>query len=126
VGYFNYNIIEVFILNRIKELRLEKNISQIDLAKLLNTSQQSVSFYEMGKRDPDTKTLGILSDFFNVSIDYLLCKSDVKKPEKLLDDYNMLSEDSKQQLEKYIELLKIKDSQDKNKDEMSFTSELGS
>ncbi len=126
MGYFNYNIIEVFILNRIKELRLEKNISQIDLAKLLNTSQQSVSFYEMGKRDPDTKTLGILSDFFNVSIDYLLCKSDVKKPEKLLDDYNMLSEDSKQQLEKYIELLKIKDSQDKNKDEMSFTSELGS
>ena len=44
-------------LNRIKELRIEKNISQNDLAKLLNTSQQSISFYETGKRDPDTDTL---------------------------------------------------------------------
>lgn len=110
-------------MNRIKELRLEKNISQNDLAKLLNTSQQSISFYETGKRDPDTKTLEILSGYFNVSIDYLLCKSNIRNPEKLLNDYNSLSEESKKQLEKYIELLKIKDANDRNKDKMSLTSE---
>lgn len=105
-------------MNRIKELRIEKNISQNDLAELLNTSQQSISFYETGKRDPDTKTLEILSGYFKVSIDYLLCKSNIRSPQKLLDDYNSLSEDSKKQLEEYIELLKIKDAQEKNKGEM--------
>ncbi len=110
-------------MNRIKELRLEKNMSQNDLASLLNTSQQSISFYETGKRDPDTKTLEFLAGYFNVSIDYLLCKSDIQNPERLLSDYNSLSNESKKQLEKYIELLKIKDSIDRNKDEMSLTSD---
>lgn len=104
-------------MNRIKELRIEKNISQNFLAELLNTSQQSISFYETGKRDPDTKTLEILSDYFNVSIDYLLCKSNIRNSQKLLDSYNSLSKDSQKQLKEYIELLKIKDAQNKNKDE---------
>ena len=102
-------------MNRIKELRIEKNISQNDLAKLLNTSQQSISFYETGKRDPDTETLNVLSDYFNVSIDYLLCKSTIRNPQWILDNYNALSEYSKKQLEEYIELLKIKDAQNKGK-----------
>lgn len=102
-------------MNRIKELRIEKNIAQNDLAELLNTSQQSISFYETGKRDPDTKTLEVLSDYFNVSIDYLLCKNNIRNPQKILDDYNSLSDDSKKQLEEYIKLLKIKDEYTKKK-----------
>ncbi len=109
-------------MNRIKDLRLEKDISQSNLAKLLNTSQQAVSFYEIGKRDPDIKTLELLSDYFNVSIDYLLCKSDIKNPDKIINDYNLLSEDSKKELEKYIQLLKMKDMLEKNKDDIPLST----
>jgi len=108
-------------LNRIRDLRIEKNISQADLAKLLNTTQQSISFYEIGKRDPDTRTLEFLSGYFSVSIDYLLCRSDTKNPDKIINDFNSLSEDSKKELEKYIQLLKMKDVQERNKDNISLT-----
>lgn len=113
-------------MNRIKELRIEKKISQSHLAKFLNTTQQSISFYEIEKRDPDIKTLELLSDYFDVSIDYLLCKSDVRNPNKLIEDFNSLSEDSKKELEKYIELLKLKDMQERNKNNISLYLELDS
>ncbi len=67
-------------MNRIKELRKEKKLTQADLGKLLNVSDRSVGFYENEKRDPDTNTLSILADFFDVSIDYLLCRSDTRMP----------------------------------------------
>jgi len=66
-------------MNRIKELRKEKNMTQSDLAKLLNVSYRSVGFYENEKRDPDTHTLKILADLFDVSIDYLLGITDTRK-----------------------------------------------
>lgn len=63
---------DVIILNRIKELRKNKGLTQADLAKILNVSDRTIGFYENEERDPDTGTLKILSSFFNVSIDYLL------------------------------------------------------
>lgn len=70
-------------MNRIKELRKEKGLTQSDLAKLLNVSDRSVGFYENEKRDPDTNSLKILSDFFDVSIDYLLGHSNQKSDERI-------------------------------------------
>lgn len=67
-------------MNRIKLLREENNIYQKDLAKLLNVSAPAINYYENEKRAIDTKTASILADYFNVSIDFLLGKSDVRKP----------------------------------------------
>lgn len=63
-------------MNRIKELRNKKDMSQKELAEYLNVSQQSISFYENGDRDPDTEALKKLSSLFRCSIDYILGHSD--------------------------------------------------
>lgn len=58
--------------NRIKELREKKGLSQEELAKKLNISQQAISLYEKGDREPKLETWQKLADFFNVPVDYLL------------------------------------------------------
>ncbi len=57
---------------RLKELRKSKKLSQLQLAMAVNMSQNSISRYENGTREADYASLIILADFFNVSIDYLL------------------------------------------------------
>lgn len=57
---------------RLKELRKEKGISQLRLAIDLNTNQNTISRYETGEREPGIKELISIADYFNVSIDYLL------------------------------------------------------
>lgn len=57
---------------RLKELRLARNITQQRLAIDLNMNQNSISRYENGEREADYRTLILLADYFNVSIDYLL------------------------------------------------------
>ena len=59
-------------MNRLKELRIKKNIKQQDLAKALNITKQSVSNWENNKRLPDINTLIQLADFYNCSLDYLV------------------------------------------------------
>lgn len=77
-------------MNRLKELRLEKNLLQSDIAKVIKKSDRAVGLYERGERDMGTDTLAILADFFDVSIDYLLGKTDVRKQEKIkLDDIDL-------------------------------------
>lgn len=61
---------------RLKELRKTRKISQLKLAMDLNMNQNSISRYETGEREADYKTLIKLADYFNVSIDYLLCRTD--------------------------------------------------
>ena len=58
--------------NKIKQLRLEKEILQKELADKLNLTQQTISLYESGKRSPDYEILKRIADYFNVSTDYLL------------------------------------------------------
>ena len=65
-------------MNRIKELRRLKGIKQLDIAKLLKVSQQTVSTYENGTRDPDTDSIKILADYYEVSIGYLLGQTDIE------------------------------------------------
>ncbi len=65
-------------MNRIRALRKEKNITQAELGKFLKVSDRSIGFYELGERDPDTDTLRRLADYFDVSIDYLLGRSDIR------------------------------------------------
>ncbi len=64
---------------RLKELRKEKNISQIKLAMDLEINQNSISRYETGLYEADYKTLIAIADYFDVSIDYLLGRTDNRK-----------------------------------------------
>lgn len=57
--------------NRIKELRESRNVSQEELATVLDTTQQSISLYESGKREPKLETWQKLADYFDVSVPYL-------------------------------------------------------
>lgn len=61
---------------RLKALRKERGISQIKLAMDLNLTQNSISRYETGVREADYKTLIMLADYFDVSIDFLLERTD--------------------------------------------------
>lgn len=58
--------------NNLKLLRLNANISQRDLGNILHVSNQAVSFWETGSREPDLDTLIEISNFFEVSLDDLL------------------------------------------------------
>ncbi len=70
------------IVMRLKELRKQKNITQIKLAMDLNLSQNSISRYELGEREAGYATLIAFADYFNVSIDYLLERTNNPKLNK--------------------------------------------
>ena len=63
---------------RLKELRLSKELTQGELAKLTGLGRSALGMYESGKREPNFETLEVIADFFNVDMNYLLGKSDVK------------------------------------------------
>ena len=57
---------------RLRELRKARGISQLKLAMDLNTNQNTISRYETGEREPGIAELIALADYFDVSVDYLL------------------------------------------------------
>lgn len=59
-------------MNRIRELRTKKGITQTELGKILSVQKAAVSKYELGLTTPSPEILKKLSEYFNVSIDYLL------------------------------------------------------
>lgn len=63
---------------RLKKLREQKKLNQTELANLLEVSNGSISKWERGDRQPDYETLEKIADIFNVTIDYLLGRSDFK------------------------------------------------
>ena len=56
---------------RMKELRIHHGLRQIDIAKLLNTTQRQISKYETGKQTIGTEQYIILAKYYNVTLDYL-------------------------------------------------------
>lgn len=57
---------------RIRDLREDKDLSQEEIAQMLNVSQTTYSRYETGKLDIPSQSLIILAKFYQVSVDYLL------------------------------------------------------
>lgn len=70
---------------RLRELRSKKNYSQAALAKELFVSQQTIGNWESGKREPNFETAQKIADFFNVSTDYLLGRTDSHREKQDLD-----------------------------------------
>ena len=64
---------------RLKELRKKKGISQLRLATDLNTTQNTISRYETGEREPGIEELIMIADYFNVSVDYLIGRTENPK-----------------------------------------------
>ena len=67
-------------MNRLRELREDKDLYQKDIAKYLNMSQTGYSQYETETNDIPTIILKKLADFYQTSIDYLLYRTDERKP----------------------------------------------
>lgn len=63
---------------RIRDLREDNDLTQKEMAKILNCSQQVYSNYELGQRDIPTEILIKLSKFYNISVDYILGLTDEK------------------------------------------------
>lgn len=69
-------------MNRIKELRLSQGMKQIDFAKMLGVSQATVSGWESEKYQPDQDALIRMASYFDVSVDYLIGNSPIRKEKK--------------------------------------------
>ena len=95
-------------MERLRLLRLQKNMSQKDLADVFKTAQTTISKWEKGDRTPDPETLMALADFFNCTTDYLLGRDEAEQPSKeekideIMKLYNDLSEDKKEQVKAFI------------------------
>ena len=66
----------ILFKERLKELRIEKGLTQTQLAKELRVNQRTISNWEVGERQPDLDPLEVIAKYFNVSYDYLLGLTD--------------------------------------------------
>lgn len=97
--------------DRLKLLRTENKLLQKELADLLKVSPSTVGMYERNQRDPDTSTLRFLADYFNVSVDFLLGRTDLRQPAFMVaeaqDDYfSGLDEDEIQAVKNMIDVIR--------------------
>lgn len=77
-------------LIKLKSIREERNYSQRELAEAIHVSTSTISHYEKGTREPDTTTLIQLSDYLNVSADYLIGRAQSNiTPEQMSKPYCM-------------------------------------
>lgn len=122
---------------RLKQLRIEAGLTQAKFGENFNLAKSTVSQYESGKSRPDDELKKKIADFYQVSLDWLMGRIDADQslgiqyfreskgnydilkgmePEtrKLVEQIQGLSTESKEELKRYIELLKIKECYDKN------------
>lgn len=71
------------IYRRLKDLREDNDLTQIELAKVLNISQRGYSHYETGNNDIPTEILIKLANYYDVSIDYILGRTNEKGIKKI-------------------------------------------
>ena len=103
------------IKDRIISLRNEKKLTQSQLAKELNISPSAIGMYEQGRRKPSYELLENICDYFNVDMDYLMGRSDIKnryqaglkydwenkKEEKENNIFSQLTDEELAKLEKF-------------------------
>ncbi|WP_250673513.1 helix-turn-helix transcriptional regulator [Paraclostridium ghonii] len=63
---------------RLKKLRCDNDMKQADLAKILGVSASTIGMYEQGRRTPDLEVLNKIATHFQVSVDYLLGRTNIK------------------------------------------------
>lgn len=100
-------------MNNIKKLRQEKDLTQVQLADVFKIDQTTVSKWELNKALPDTQMLVKLSEFFDVSTDYLLGLSSLYYPDRIKPQNNTaeLSPDGKELMDIFNSLSSLHKSQ---------------
>ncbi len=71
---------------RLKELRMEKGVTQLDLAEYLHRTPNTISLYEKGKQEFDLYAIKMLCEYFDISSDYLLCFTDIRVTKNTVSD----------------------------------------
>jgi transcriptional regulator with XRE-family HTH domain len=104
--------------DRLKELREEKGITQKQLGKVINISDRVIGYYESNDRFPkDEIILKLLSEYFNVSVDYLVGRTSLRSPQseyvaETSASYSLnvkgLPIEAIKMIEEYIELIRLK------------------
>ncbi len=89
------------VSTRLKELRKNKKVSQVDLANHLNMTRSAYSHYETGKYEPNNSTLKLLAKYFDVTTDYLLGNTDLKLNPAELAFVNDIDLENKELMKKY-------------------------
>lgn len=79
--------------DRLKYLRNKKKLTQAEMAKKIDVARTTYAMYEQNKREPDNEILNRIADFYNVSTDYLLGRTDNPNPPNT--DFNPLEEINK-------------------------------
>lgn len=113
-------------MNRLKELRIERELSQEEVGKIIGISGQALGLYENGRRDIPTKNLIKLANLYNVSADYILCKTDIRNPDEVqedplgltqvgfnMDEYTPPTEKQKEQIRDILEIILKDNKKDK-------------
>src|SRR5574344_870185 len=109
-------------MNNIKKLRVKRNITQVDLAKIINVKQETISAYESGKAQPSADALIKMANIMNTSTDYLLGRIEDDSPltnfnfkemnpktYKMLNNFIMLKEKQKDDVLWYSEAVRKKE-----------------
>ena len=107
-------------MNNMKKIRESLQLTQVKVANDLKLSRQVYNFYENGKRNPDMQTLIKIADYYGVSIDYLLGRRNVIKPENideddLLSKINTADSETKASVEQFLNYL-LYEKERKNKE----------
>jgi len=117
-------------MNRIKQLRTERNLTQESIAKVLNVEIAAISKYETERVPLKDEYIKKLANFFNVTSDYLLCISDIRNVNQSninnssghnVIDTKGFSKEEIEELKKQVEFIKWK-KRKKNKDKFSLAS----
>ena len=107
-------------MSNMKKIRESLQLTQVKVANDLKLSRQVYNFYENGKRNPDMQTLIKIADYYGVSIDYLLGRTNVIKPENideddLLSKINTADSETKASVEQFLNYL-LYEKERKNKE----------
>ncbi|CEO04824.1 DNA-binding protein [[Clostridium] sordellii] len=112
----------------LRKERVNLGLNQVEFAKIFNVTKQTVSNWENGNRNPDSATLSKLADYFGVTVDYLLGRTDestINKEKAKLDqsvktiaahrlgDVEDLDDNAIEKINEYIEFIRLQ--QNKNK-----------
>ncbi len=108
---------------RLKQLRNNSNLTQRDLAKLLNLTQSTIAYYESGRKLPTLANAKLIAETFDTSLDYLvgishkqIAQENIEAgppPEQLWRDIKKLSPKSLKDLKCFVKYLEFRDRQDK-------------
>jgi len=106
---------------RLKELRKEMKLTQEEFGKMINKTRSTIAGYETERKQPDYETLISIANIFDISVDYLLGRTDIRNPykncNKSIDkeaklykniDVTDLPEEAIKQIEEYVEFMRQK------------------